>query len=163
IYGNLSMNVSVNGSQLNPQGGGLVRLVQAKVYGQPLQQLAVQFNGSGESLASSLDVSMPAGSAHASVVYYPNSKRYELDLNIPGVDLAQLQLLRERNLGIGGTLTAVARGRGILDDPQMSGTVQIPQLQIQGKSVSGIKADLTVANHKADLAVDSEVAQTLVH
>jgi hypothetical protein len=40
--------------------------------------------------------------------------------------------------------------------------VQIPQLQVRQASISGIKADLNVANHKAQLALDSEVAQTFV-
>ena len=40
--------------------------------------------------------------------------------------------------------------------------MQIPQLQVRQASISGIKADLNVANHKAQLALDSEVAQTFV-
>jgi len=41
-------------------------------------------------------------------------------------------------------------------------TAQIPQLQVREASMSGIKADITVANHQAQLALDSEVLQTSV-
>jgi translocation and assembly module TamB len=162
VSGNLSVDVSMHGSQMNPMGSGSVRLAQANVYGQRLQQFSVQFHGNGNALTSALDVSMPAGSANANLVFYPKNKGYELQLDAPGVNLAQLQPVQERNLGIEGVLTAIARGRGTLDDPQLTATVRIPQLQIRQASISGIKADLNVANQKAQLALDSEVAQSFV-
>jgi translocation and assembly module TamB len=162
VSGNLSVDVSMHGSQLNPMGNGTVRLSQANVYGQRLQQFSVQFQGNGNALTSALSVSMPAGSAKASLVFYPKNKGYELQLDAPGVNLAQLQPVQERNLGIEGALTVTARGRGTLDDPQLTATVQIPQLQIRQASISGIKADLNVANQNAQLALDSEVAQTFL-
>jgi len=162
VSGNLSVDVSMHGSQLKPMGSGSVRLAQAKVYGQPLQQFSVQFQGNGDEINSSLDVSTPAGSAKANLLFNPKSKGYQVQLDAPGIKLAQLQPVQERNLGVAGVLTATATGRGTLDDPQLTATVQIPQLQIRQASVSGIKADLNVGNHKAQLALDSEVAQTFV-
>jgi translocation and assembly module TamB len=162
VSGNLSVNLSMRGSQLNPMGSGSVRLDQAKVYGQPLQQFSVQFQGNGNEVNSSFDVSTPAGSAKANLLFNPKSKGYEVQLNAPGIKLAQLQAVEARNLGVVGILTATASGRGTLDDPQLTATVQIPQLQVRQASISGIKADLNVANHKALLALDSEVAQTFV-
>jgi translocation and assembly module TamB len=162
VSGDLSVDLSMHGSQLNPVGNGSVRLAQAKAYGQPLQQFSLQFQGNGNEVNSSLDVSTPAGSAKASLRFNPKSKGYEVQLNAPGIKLAQLQPVQERNLGVIGILTATASGRGTLDDPQMTATVQIPQLQVRQRSIAGIKADLNVVNHKAQLALDSEVAQTFV-
>ena len=162
VSGNLSVDVSMHGSQLNPMGSGSVHLVQANVYGQRLQQFSVHFQGNGDALTSALNVSMPAGSASVNLVFYPKNKGYELQLDAPGVKLAQLQPVQERNLGIAGVLTATARGHGTLDDPQLTATAQIPQLQIRQASISGIKADLNVANRKVQLALDSEVAQSFV-
>jgi len=162
VSGNLAIDLSMHGSQLSPMGNGSVRLVQANVYGQRLQQFSIDFQGKGNSLTSSLNVSMPAGSAKANLVFYPQNKGYELQLDCPGVKLAQLQPVQERNLGIDGALTMSATGRGTLDDPQLTTTVQIPQLQIREAKISGIKADLTIANHRADLALNSEIAQTFV-
>src|SRR3989454_7080161 len=162
VSGNLSVDVSMRGSQLNPMGSGSVRLAQGKVYGQPLQQFSVQFEGNGDAINSLLNVSTPAGSAKASLMFNPKSKGYEVHLDAPGVKLAQLQPVQERNLGVAGVLSATASGRGTLDNPQLTATVQIPLLQMRQASVSGIKADLNVANHRAQLALDSEVAQTFV-
>jgi translocation and assembly module TamB len=162
VFGNLSIDVSMKGSQLNPEGTGSVRLVQAKIYGEPLRQLAVQVKGNGNALTSSLDVSMPAGSAKANLVLYPKNKGYELDLSAPGIKLAELQSVQERNAGIGGILTVTARGRGTLDDPQLTATIELPELHVREASISKVKADLSMANHKAEVALSSEVAQTSV-
>ncbi len=162
VSGNLSVDVSMRGSQLNPMGSGSVRLAQGKVYGQPLQQFSVQFEGNGDAINSLLNVSTPAGSAKANLMFNPKSKGYEVHLDAPGVKLAQLQPVQERNLGVAGVLSATASGRGTLDNPQLTATVQIPQLQMRQASVSGMKANLNVANHRAQLGLDSEVAQTFV-
>jgi len=162
VSGNLSADVSMHGSQLNPMGNGTVRLAQAKVYGQPLQQFSVQFEGNGDAINSLLNVSTSAGAAKANLTFNPKSKGYEVHLEASGVKLAQLQPVQERNLGVTGVLTAIASGHGTLDNPELSATVQIPQLQVRQASISGIKADLNVANHRAQLALDSELAQTFV-
>ena len=162
VSGDLSVDLSMRGSQLNPMGSGSVRLAQAKAYGQPLHQFSLQFQGNGNEVNTSLDVSTPAGSAKANLLFNPKSKGYEVQLNAPGIKLAQLQPVQERNFGVVGVLTATASGRGTLDDPQLTANVQIPQLQVRQASISGIKADINVANHKAQLALDSEVAQTFV-
>ena len=57
---------------------------------------------------------------------------------------------------------ATAHGRGTLDDPQLTATVQIPQLQIRQASISAIRAGLDVANQKAQLVLDSVVAQSSI-
>jgi translocation and assembly module TamB len=160
VSGNLSVDLSMHGSQLNPVGKGSVRLTRAIVYGQSLQRLSIQSEGNGDALTSSLEMSLPAGSVKANLVLYPKRKGYELQLNVPGINLAQLKAVQDKNLGVAGVLTANANGRGTIDDPQLTLTAQIPQLQARDASISGIKADITVANHQAQLMLDSEVLQT---
>ena len=162
VSGNLSADVSIHGSQLKPQGRGSVRLAQARVYGQPLQQFSLQFEGNGETINSLLNVSTVAGSAKANLVFNPKSKGYDVRLDAPGIQLAKLQPLQEKNVGLVGVLSATASGRGTLDNPQLTASVQVPQLQLRQASIYGIKADLNVGNHQAQLALDSQVAKTLI-
>src|SRR5438270_947411 len=159
---NLSADVSVHVSQLNPIGNGSVRLAQANVYGQPLQNLAPQFTGDRNAVNSQFLASMPAGSVNAKAILYPKTKGYDIQLSVPGIKLAQLQPVQERNVPLQGVLTATANGRGTFDNPQLDATVQIPQLQIRQASISGIKAQLNVANQKAQLMLDSEVARSFI-
>lgn len=162
VSGNLAADISVHGSQLNPIGNGSVRLAQANVYGQPLQNLSLQFTGNGSAVNSQFVASMPAGSINAKAILYPKSKGYDFQLSVPGIKLAQLQPVQERNVPVQGVLTASASGRGTFDNPQLNAIVQIPQLQIRQAGISGIKAQLNVANQKAQLMLDSEVARTFI-
>ena len=162
VSGNLVMDVSLHGSQLNPVGNGTIKLLQAQIYGEPLQNLSLQFNGNGNAVNSTLNASMPAGGLKANVVLYPKTKGYQLQLNVPGVDLSKLQPVKEKNLGVVGVLSASASGRGTFDNPQLTATVQIPRLKVQQASLAGIKAQLNVANKQANLALDSEVAQSYI-
>jgi translocation and assembly module TamB len=162
VSGNLSADVSMHGSQLSPSGKGSVRLTQANVYGQPLQQLSIQSEGNGDALTSSLNVNLAAGSVKGKFVLYPKRRGYELQLDVPGINLGQLQAIQERNFGLAGLLTATANGRGTIDDPQLTLTAEIPHLQVRDGSISGIKTDIKVANHQAQLVLDSEVLQTSV-
>ena len=162
VSGDLSIDVSMHGSQLNPEGRGSVHLDHANLYGQRFQQFSVQFDGTGNQLTSIANVSSTAGSAKAKLTLYPQNKGYEIQLDAPGIKLAQLAPVQERNMGIQGVLSANVRGRGTLDNPQLTASLEIPQLQVRQASISGIKADLDIANQKAQLTLNSEVAQTSV-
>jgi translocation and assembly module TamB len=162
VSGNLAVNLSMKGSQLEPEGRGSVRLTHAKFYGQPLQELAAEFKGNGDALTCDIHVNAAEGHGKGNFAFYPKSKGYELEMDAPDVKLEELQSLRDRNLGIRGTLNATARGRGSLDDPQLTVAIQIPQLQIRETNISDVKANVNVANHEAQVTLGSEVAQSLV-
>jgi translocation and assembly module TamB len=162
VAGNLSADVTLHGTQLNPQGNGSIRLAQGVVYGQPLQQFSLQFQARGGTIHSTLNVTAAGSAANADVNFIPQTKAYQLRLNLPGVKLAQLQPVKDRNLEVTGVLSATADGRGTLDDPQLTATIQVPQLQFRQAGISQVKANLNVANHKAQLDLDSEVVQTFV-
>jgi translocation and assembly module TamB len=70
-----------------------------------------------------------------------------------------LQAVRTRNLPIEGTLSASASGSGTIKDPQLTANIQIPQLQLQQTAATGVKAQLNVAGHRADITLASDVAQ----
>ncbi|HXT23820.1 MAG TPA: translocation/assembly module TamB domain-containing protein [Candidatus Eisenbacteria bacterium] len=162
ISGDLSSDLSMHGSQLNPVGKGTVRLTKAIVYGESLQELSIESHGDGDSLTSSLHMNLPAGAVKAQLVLYPKRKGYELELNAPGINLAKLQALQGRGLGVAGFLRLNANGRGKLNDPQLKVTAQIPLLKARDASISNIKTDMDIANHQANLLLDSEVAQTFL-
>jgi translocation and assembly module TamB len=162
VSGNLSVDLSLRGSQLSPVGQGSVRLLQARIYGQPMQDLSVRFRGTGDVVRSSLRAQMPAGTATAELLFYPGNKAYDLQLNAPHVALDQLQPVVRRNLALRGVLSLKASGRGTLENPQFAAALQVPQLELRETTLSGISAHLTVANHVANVTLDSQVAQSFV-
>jgi translocation and assembly module TamB len=162
VSGNLSANVSVNGSQLNPVGSGSFDVANARVYDEPIQTLAVKFHGESGSIVSTVNVATAAGSVDSSLTYTPKTQAYNLRLNAPAIVLQKLKTVQEKNLALKGTLSASASGRGTLDNPQLTALVQLPKVEVQQKSIAGVRAEVDVANHQADLTLDSQVAQASV-
>jgi translocation and assembly module TamB len=163
VSGNLSAEVSFHGSQLNPSGVGSIRIDNARAYGEAVKHFGATFRADKNSVTSTLDVSLPAGSAEGTISYTPQTTAYALRLNAPAVVLQKLQLVQAKNLGIAGTLSISASGNGTLDNPQLNAAMEIPQLQLKDKSISQLKAQLFVADRRAELTLDSKVAQATLH
>ena len=83
-------------------------------------------------------------------------------MNAPVINLARLDAVQQRNLGLTGMLSASATGKGTLADPQVAATLQVPTLQVRQASVNHVKAQLNVVNHRADITLDSELANAFV-
>jgi translocation and assembly module TamB len=162
VTGNLSADISLRGSQLNPVGNGSAQITQAKAYGQAIQNLALNFRAAGETVNSTVSLKTPAGGANVNLVLFPKTKGYQLQMNVPGINLARLDAVQQRNVPVTGMLSASASGKGTLNDPQLTATVQIPQLQVRQASVKGMKAQMNVANHRAELALDSQLLDSFV-
>jgi len=159
--GDLSAKVTMHGSQNDPSGSGSARVVNANIYGEPLKTLELKFEGANGSITSHLTVSAPAGTLNSSLTYSPKSKRYRVSLDAHSITLEKLHALASSR-DVKGTLNASVSGEGTVDDPQLAATVEIPKLEVQQKSIAGLKADVKVANQKATLNLDSQVAQATV-
>ncbi len=158
--GDLTADVTLQGSQLNPVGRGSAKLVKARVYNQPIQTLSLQFQAANGAVNSTWNVKTPAGSADANLIYYPKTRGYDVRLNTSNVALEKLEAIQAKNLAVKGTLTASANGKGTLDNPQLTATVQVPQLQFQQSVMTGVKAQLNVANHRAEAALSSSIEKS---
>jgi translocation and assembly module TamB len=163
VSGELSANISVSGTELNPSGSGSIQIANARAYDQPIQNLTAKLNAANGSVVSSLNLSVPAGAVNANVSYTPKTKAYTVKLDAPAIVLQKLQAVREKNLALTGTLSATVRGQGTIDNPQLNAVVQLPELQVQQNKISGMKAELEVANHSANLDLNTEVAQASIH
>ena len=163
VSGDLSMNVNLSGSQLEPVGSGSMQIANARAYGEPIQTLAAKFQAQHGTVVSTLNVAAPAGAIEANLSYTPKTKAYKVQLNAPAVVLQKLRSVQEKNIDVNGTITASVNGAGTLDDPQLLATVQLPQLQMRQNTISGFKAEVRVAEHRADLNVDTNVSQASLH
>ena len=162
VQGNISADIKLRGSQLDPAGSGFLYLTQARIADEPVQNLSLQFQAASGTINSSLDVKSQAGSATATLAFTPKTKTYRFQLNSPGIVLSRLQTVQANNLPFNGTLTASASGEGTLDNPNLTATLQLPQLQFHQNSITGIKAELKVANQRADLVLSSGIVQSTI-
>src|SRR5580765_6001986 len=125
--------------------------------------MVTKIHAENGSISTNVTASAKAGTVNADLAYTPKTKAYKVKVDAPGVVLQKLRMLQAKNVPITGTVTVSVNGQGTVDDPQLDATVQLPELQAQGKSISQVKANLRVAQHKADLNVDSSVSQVQIH
>ncbi|MGC2450383.1 MAG: translocation/assembly module TamB domain-containing protein [Candidatus Sulfotelmatobacter sp.] len=163
ISGVMSANVSFDGSKLEPTGTGNVAIAKAIVYGEPLQQVTANFHTDNGAIVSNATVAGKAGRLDGNLSYAPKTKAYKVRVDVPGIALQHLQMLQAKNLQLNGTVTASITGEGTVDNPQLVARVELPELQAKGKSISDLKAEARVAQHRLAVNVDSQVSQVAVH
>ena len=160
VSGLLAANVSVHGSEANPAGHGTLTLTQAKVAEEPIQSANLNFQGTGNEINGKLSLRSPAGPAQAHFTYFPKQEAYQAQLEATGIRLDQLQTLKSRNLQVAGVLNLQAGGQGTFQNPQLTATLTVPQLKVQDQTISGLAFQANVANHVANVALDSQVVNT---
>lgn len=163
VSGDLSGEITIGGSELQPVGHGSLQLAKASAWNEPIRTLKLDFHGDKDSLHSTAELQIAAGSADAELTYVPKTQNYQLTLTANGLKLDQLQSVQQRPGSISGILTAKVSGQGTMKDPQLSADVQIPQLQVSGQSFSGVKARLDLLHQRANLSLESVVEQGYVH
>src|SRR5215467_13961648 len=162
VTGDLSGNISISGSQLAPLGRGSLQLAKGAAWNEPFRLLKVDFQGDSGSVHSSADLQLAAGTAKADLIYNPKNREYKLKLDVPALRLDQLRNVQQLGGNITGQLKARATGEGELRDPQLSATLEIPNLQIAGQSFSGSKAQIEVAQQRANVDLDSVMEQGFI-
>jgi len=162
IEGNLSGDVSFHGSQLDPVGSGTLQVANARAYGEPIDKLALNFNGAQGTINSKLIVVGSPGTVNAQLSYVPKNQSYTFQLDAPSLALQKLRTLQAKNLDLQGVMNASGSGKGTLDDPQLTASVQVTRLQLHQRAYSDIKADLRVAQHRAEVTLHSEVEKALI-
>jgi translocation and assembly module TamB len=161
VAGTISADVNGSGTQQQPKGSGTIRVVQARLAGEPLRAVNLQFQANGQRVDSTLEVILPtAGSAKATVQFTPANKGYVANVQATGLKLDQIHLLQERDLGITGVLNITASGQGTLDNPQFQAKLEIPDLRFQNQAIQNLKLESTVANHVAQVSLDSNLLQS---
>jgi translocation and assembly module TamB len=162
ISGTITSNISLQGSQLDPRGSGSIHITNAEAYDEPLQAVTARFSAANGTITTNINLAAIAGSVSADAHYTPKIRAYTLRLDAPGIVLQKLRTVQAKNLAISGTVTASATGEGTVDNPQLAATISIPTLATPQTTIGGFKADLRVANQKADVNFQSNVDQAPV-
>ncbi|HEY1659736.1 MAG TPA: translocation/assembly module TamB domain-containing protein [Candidatus Sulfotelmatobacter sp.] len=163
ISGDLSAKLALEGSELSPAGSGSVQLANGRAYGEQIQNLSAKFNAANGSITSTVNLAVAAGSVDADLKYTPKTKAYVVKLDAPAIVLGKLQAVQERNLGLSGTISVTVNGQGAIDNPQLNAIVQMPELNVRQNSITGTKAELRIADHRANLDLNTQVSQASVH
>jgi translocation and assembly module TamB len=163
ITGDLSGAIALSGSELQPIGHGSLQLTKASAWNEPIRNLKLDFQGDKEAVHSTAELQVAAGKADAKLTYVPKTQHYEMTLTADGLKLDELQSVQQRAGSLSGVLSLNVSGQGPVKDPQLSGNVQIPQLQISGQTFSGVRAQVDLAHQHANVSLESIVEQGYVH
>jgi translocation and assembly module TamB len=160
ISGSLSGEVSIEGSEEHPTGHGSLKLVQALLWSQPVTSITADFHGDKDTVITNTQVSLPAGTGNAQLTYSSSTQHYEAKMDATNLRLDQLQALQPRGATpIKGTLSFKAEGEGTIAQPQLHATLDMPQLQISGQTLSEVHAQMDVAQQHAHMTLTSAVDQ----
>ncbi|MCU1340912.1 MAG: hypothetical protein JWN92_335 [Candidatus Acidoferrum typicum] len=159
VNGLLAANISIHGTEQNPEGQGSLQITQGSAWNEPIKNLNLDFQGDGNSIHSSAQLIIPAGSATAALTYQPKTQSYDVNLHAAGVKLDQLGSVQARDLGITGSLTFSASGQGNINNPQIAVNLQIPRLAVRDQTISDVQAQLNLANRRAEFTLNSKADQ----
>jgi translocation and assembly module TamB len=160
--GTLSANVSLHGSQLSPVGQGNISLTNGKVSGESIQTLNIKFQGTGDAIDTNLLLKLAAGTTQANVVYHPKTEAYEAELHAANLRIEKLHAVQAGNLQVNGGVSINVSGRGTLKSPELTASVEIPQLLVEKQTIRGLTLTTNVRNRMATINLNSQMVETYV-
>jgi translocation and assembly module TamB len=160
--GDLSADIDLHGSELDPTGSGTVKILNARLYDEPLQTLMLELRANHGSIHATVNIGLHAGLATVNFSYAPPTKAYNLSLSIPSIVLQELHAVRVRNLPLRGVVKASATGQGTLDNPRLTAVIDLPEAQFLQSPISHVRGEVHIANQRADLALSSQLANASV-
>jgi len=155
VSGMVSAQLSVAGTKQNPSGHGWIRITNGSAWKQPITLATINVQGGAPTMQASLVVETPAGTLNGQIEYDVASKHYQLELNTLGINLAQVEIVRERHLQVGGTIVANASGSGSIGNPQLTANLRIPQLEFRGQTISNAESQLDLAGRQLHVALNA--------
>ncbi len=162
VSGTMAAKVSVHGTELSPVGQGNIALTRLTAYEQPITSVNLNFAGTGDEVHGNLGVKLPAGNVQSNLSVRPRQKTYNIVLTADGIQLDQLQALQAQHIAAHGVVSVKANGAGSFDNPQMTATLQIPQIDIQNQKIADVNLQANVANHLATATLTSAAIGTQI-
>ncbi len=162
ISGLVNGQLFLHGSQQHPSGRGHIALAHAVLWTEPLEALNVDFNGDKQKLKLNGEVQAPAGTITVGGEYEPEAQRYQANVSTQNLRLDRIRVLQQPSREVTGQLTVEILGSGTLQDPQLTGKIQIPLLQVAGEKFSQVDAEASVRLKHGEFSLRSAVDQSVL-
>ena len=166
VAGVLSAQIQVDGSLHALDGSGWVELDKGSVFGEPVSRIHAQGKIANQMVSlTSLTMSEDAGKIAATGSYDLQSRRFHLNANGVGIDVARIGWLRNRGLNVAGKLGLSVEGSGTLDDPRLEARASLTGLALGGDSLGDMNLTAHTANRAViyDLTTRLEAAELTAH
>ena len=160
VTGTLNTHVIAHGSIVDPVGSGSLTVINASAYSEPITSLKVTFSGNGDQAHADLQLRLPAGSVNGNITVRPKERTYTAQVSSPGIAIEKLAAVQAKDLQASGVVELNASGQGSFDNPQLTASLRIPSLTVQGQTAANVALNANVANHVADATLDSSALNT---
>lgn len=159
VEGTLNASVQMRGTLANPEGHGKVLLSNAKAYKQSIRSATASFSASGEEIKCDGSVEIAGGTIRASGNVQPGLRTFRGQIQSSGLRIEQLAYLKSGNVKAGGDLSLNVSGHGSFDNPEMSGAVRISQAAIEGRRLSSMDLQVSLASQILHVDLSSMLAE----
>jgi len=166
LTGTMSARLFVDGPYSALNGNGWIQLENGTIYGEPLSRARVDGNLAGKVVQlSSATLTGPSGTISASGTYDLNSEHFTVNAHATGLDIAQLDHVRQRTSSVEGNLGFTLTGSGTMDDPRLEARATLSNLNVSGEKFGAIELTAHTANHSStyDLTSQLEGAELSAH
>lgn len=158
VAGIVSANISVQGTRQNPTANGAVTLTHGSAWNQAIDDVTANVHSEGGEIRSTANVRFPPGTISAQSTYKPATGQYEIQIR--GSDLQPAKISALENVqSLQGAVDVSATGQGTLQNPAFQANLTAAKLQIRDQAISGISAQLGVADHHANAVLHATVYQ----
>ena len=148
LSGTVDTQFQADGSLHSLGGSGWAELNNGELYGEPITRLRAQGTVDDSQIKlSSIAVGEAAGNITATGSYDLHSKRFSINANGAGLDVAKIGWLQKKGWSAAGRLTADLRGSGTFDDPQLHANATLTGLAIGGEPVGALQLTAHTTNH----------------
>jgi translocation and assembly module TamB len=134
LTGAADMNVSLAGTQVNPQASGHVRIVNGTLYGETFKSLSSDVRlANRKAWFTNLELLHNGGSIAGTAAYGLDAKSAGFNLHGKNLELASLSPFKSGRVRVAGALEFTAEGGGTLDHPFVTGNAVVHNLTLNGE------------------------------
>jgi translocation and assembly module TamB len=166
VTGKLNAQIDADGPLRALDGSGWAELVDGTVYGQPVSSIRAQGKIAAQVVQlTSVTVNDQAGKVSGTGSYDLKSHQFHLDAQGTGIDVGQIQRLRQAGLSVTGKLGFSASGSGTIDDPRLEARGTLTDLNVSGEQVGSVQMTARTANRTLiyDVTTHFETASLSAH
>jgi translocation and assembly module TamB len=161
LSGIIDTQFQADGSLHSLGGSGWAQLSDGVLYGEPITRLRAQGTVDDSQIKlSSIAVGEAAGNVTATGSYDLHSKRFSINANAAGLDVAKIGWFQKKGWSAAGRLTADLRGSGTFDDPQLQANATLTGLALGGEPVGALQLSAHTTNHALDYDMTTRLDAT---
>ena len=152
VAGTLNANFNVSGSANQLNGSGAFQISDASFWKQQAKSLNGNVQLNQGNVTAGANAKTPAGQIDARLNYSLRTKQFQASVTTAALNLSQIQAAGAQKFGIAGTLQGSASAHGTIDQPSVTASLEVTNLEVRGQSISQAQAHFQLAGKRASFS-----------